>query len=806
MNIGKKIIFLCIFLFYIENSEITLATPLEIMPENQAEIVSENAVDVWEDSLGSALEDIPPENGLSDNVLSDNVLLDNILVDNALPGDGLSDNGLESVSQDVLSDNGMDEPEETDAVSAAVSANAEENALDGEEEQKDFEFYGFWNVEENGHWVMCLDDYYNPSVDFFLQNNTNAVLKGTVTSTNEKVVAISSGSRSFTLAPQEMDMFSIHFSAKKIGIADITVEIKGEKHSFRVHVTPGAVKITDLVQTAYQTLKLSWEKSAGCNGYYIERAPAGSYNYSVIKTVNDKNITSVSVTAPWGEKYAYRVVGFTTDGGKNYRGMEGDEKVYTADRMGAPITSVKKSGASSLKITWKKLDAATGYVLYRAQKENGNYKKVYTARKGTVTSYTQKVSKGVTYYYKLVTMTKAGNSRGSAVVAQFIPKPSKQKAKKVKMPQRYGENLYYYESGGRLYIVRRSENLKIYAVTSDMQIKFQKTVKLGKYDRWGGFYQGTDGKFYVAIGYNNYKESKTKTVIKVIQYSGNWKKQKIALIKGNVENEFQGIYEPFAAGACRMDMQGDALYVHTCRTMFALADGLHHQSNISFAIDTKTMKVRTSNDSYVSHSFDQYVRFKDGSLYLLDHGDAFPRTIFLTTVDNFGTENVRENGYATFQFMGKTGDNFTGCVIGGMEVGGQNVLVTGISMPHKYKVKGVTGFKSSYEYNLFLTVTNRQTGKNTVKWLTRNNPKTTKIRLNTAKMLKLSDDRFVILCSQTKGRRSSVQYIVVDGNGKKVYAKSYANLNLAGENQPFLLNGKIFWLEDGTLYRIPAVY
>lgn len=787
MNIRKKFIFLCMFLSMILSIESISAMPVEDISENQAGSLSENIPEATED-ISDALENV------SENMA------------------------------EILSENEMDEPEMENTVSQedciqedciqedyipvddadAVSENAEENASEASKE-KDFVFHGFLGVEENDYWLTSVNQH-GLSVMFILQNNTDVELNGTVASGDDKIVVIDDANKNFTLRPNGSDMFSIDFSTKRAGSTSITVAIKGEKHSFRVNVTPAEVEITNIAQTAYKTLKLSWKKSDGCSGYYIERSAAGKEDYSVIKTVKGENNTTATLKAPEEKKYAYRVVGFITDDGGIYRGKKGNSQIYTVKRIDTPITSVKRSGSSSLKITWKRLNAATSYVLYRSTKENGNYKKVYTAKKGTVTSYTQKVRKGVTYYYKLVTVTALGTSKASPSVSQFIPQSSKKKAKKVKIPQQYSDAFYYYESGGRMYIVRKTKNLKIYTMTSNMKIKSQKTVKLGQYDMWGGFYHGLDGKFYVAVGYSNLKESGTKTVIKVMQFGSNWKKQKTAVIKGSVANVFKGIYIPFASGACRMDMQGNTLYMHTSRTMFALEDGVHHQSNISFAIDTNTMKANVSNDSYVSHSFDQYVRFKDGNLYLLDHGDAYPRAIYLTMVENFGSSDVLENGYEIFQFKGKQGDNYTGCKIGGMEVGGRNVLTTGISKPHGYKVKGVTGFKSSYADNLFLTVTNRETGKNTVKWLTKNNPKSSKVRLNAAKMLKLSDDRFAIICSQTKGIRSSVQYIVVDGNGKKVYTKSYANMNLDNEQQPILLNGKILWLESGTLYSIPAVY
>ncbi len=774
----NRFILLCIFLSLAFPVKSVFAMEMEAVSQNGEEIASENLLDAPEDLSGNETEAVS-ENEIQD-ILSENSL--DVPSENAADVPESPDGEETSASQ---GDQAKEDPEET-------PANAREGQID----------FIFWDVDENNQYTTSLSDY-RSEVGFFCLNYTDSRQAGTVSSADEKIVSIQD--KKFSVEPGDYAAFSIRFLPKKIGSTDITVEVGGEKRSFRIHVVPDAVDITDLTQTSYQTLRFTWKKAAGCSGYYLERSEAGKDDYKILQTLKGENSVKASVNAPWEKKYDYRVVAYITDGGKVCRGLENEPKTYAADRMGVSIASVQKSGASSLKITWKTLGAATGYELYRSTKENRNYKKIYTANKGTISSYTQKVSKGITYYYRLVTVTPAGKSNVSATVSQLIPKAAGKKTKKLKIKRQFDDEIYYYEAGGRLHIVQKTKNLKIYTMTAGMNVKSVKTVKLGKYDKWGGFYHGPDGKFYVAVGFFNRKESKSKTVIQVMQYSSGWKKLKTATIKGSAKNAFEGICEPFRAGTCRMDMNGNTLYVHTARTMFKHADGLNHQSNISFVIDTGTMKAQEANDSYVSHSFDQYVKFKDGSLYLLDHGDAYPRALTLTAVDRFGTGDASGNSWDIFNFMGKTGDNYTGCQSGGMEVGGKNILTTGVSRPHKYKIKGVTGFKFQYANNLYLTVTDRATGKTTVKWLTRNNPKSQKVNLNAARMVKLSDDRFAIVASQTKNGHASTLYVVVDGSGRKIYAKNYA-MAFDGEQQPILINGSIVWMTDGNLHSIPAVY
>lgn len=61
-----------------------------------------------------------------------------------------------------------------------------------------------------------------------------------------------------------------------------------------------------------------------------------------------------------------------------------------------------KGGSKSAALTWKKLNGATGYQIYRAASKKGKYTKVATIKKGTTVKYTDsKLQAKKTYYYKI---------------------------------------------------------------------------------------------------------------------------------------------------------------------------------------------------------------------------------------------------------------------------------------------------------------------------------------------------------------------------------------------------------------------
>ena len=679
--------------------------------------------------------------------------------------------------------------------------------------------------------------YYSPdyvdntsSVAYAGQNTSSSPITVSVSSSNTNVLKITSGQKT-TLAAGAYYWELVKFECFKAGYADIIVSTGTTSYKQRVYVVPARALLLSLKQTDFNHITLKWKKIPGSSGYYVQRAGSNGKFETILTTGADT--TSASFPVKWNVEYYYRIVGYVKDDVRTITGEDWTPapEPFTARKMaGSTITSVKKSGSSSLQVNWNAFEGAKGYMLYRSTRENGTYKCIYTAKSGNITSYKQKVSKGIPYYYKLVTIDAIGKSDYSPSVSEMIP--AKSKVKKVtcsKIEQKasfgYGQyhqyrdwshpdQTYYYQSGGKLHAVcvQNNGNLKIYTLSSSFKVQKTKTIKL-KYDVWGGFYQGTDGNFYVAVGYQNPKESTKKTVIKVIQYNNKWKKLKTANIKGGVYNTFQGIYTPFDAGNCRMDMQGNTLYLMTSRLMFEFFDG-RHQSNISFKINTKTMKAAEANESYVSHSFNQFVKFKDGTLYILDHGDAFPRGIQLTTVSDYGSDQQKVSSKLLLNFKGESGNNFTGCKVGGMEIGSTNVLVCGTSQPHEYKIKKISGFGSEMKYNAFLALTDRKSGKVTFKWLTTYNPKTTSVTVGETRMVKLSDNRFAILYTTTQKKKTTLNYAVYSDTGKKIYSKKYTNMVFDGDSQPILHKGSIIWIsstESGgkvktKLYSIPATF
>lgn len=87
--------------------------------------------------------------------------------------------------------------------------------------------------------------------------------------------------------------------------------------------------------------------------------------------------------------------------GNTYNNAKVDK--YYAANLKSTTVKVTSSKAKTVKVKWKKVADATGYIVYRSTSENGTYEQCAEIKKGSTVTYTdKKLTSGKTYYYKVV--------------------------------------------------------------------------------------------------------------------------------------------------------------------------------------------------------------------------------------------------------------------------------------------------------------------------------------------------------------------------------------------------------------------
>lgn len=618
----------------------------------------------------------------------------------------------------------------------------------------------------------------------------------------------------------------IYYQIEGYGCTTLTISIGEQSMERKVVVMPQRkVTVESVVQTSNTRVCVSWKNIGAFDGYIIRSAKrkgstlyAGYEAFKSVATV--MNAKQKSIVLPLKKvdyvNTRYEVIGIIKSGNRTgyfpdindtYYSYSSDDKAVLTPEITKPKIRQLATKNNTTSLVIEPATDVKQYNLYVAKGQTAQYSLYKSYLPSEISNMVLQTKPGICYGIKLEVEYDNGILVSSNERKAFIPikggKAGSFLQNKIMQNINWGnyrgyaasiDTTYYYEKGDKFHVVNiLSDKKKLQDVTLDANMKFvsQKNVKLGKYDTFGGFYHAKDGKQYVLLAYYNGSENKNKTVIRVVQYDDKWKKKKSCDIKSNVKNYFEGIVTPMRSGNCSMDMIGDELYIFTSRTMFKTGDGLNHQSNIAFQVNTKTMKYKNENHSYVSHSFNQLVKYQDGSLYQVDHGDAYPRAVVLTITNQYGTANEETSVINLLKIVGTTGDNYTGVCVGGLAIGNKNALVCGISSGQDYKIAGKKG--NTNVKNVFLSVVNRNTGKAKLNWITTYNPKKSGTTVSEVRMVPITDEKFALLYNTTQKNKTTLHCLYVNENGKKLKEMKYKNMKFDASSQPILYKGYIQW-------------
>lgn len=158
---------------------------------------------------------------------------------------------------------------------------------------------------------------------------------------------------------------------------------------------------------------LSWTKIAGAEKYSIYRSTDG-VSFSLLTTVKTTSFTDKSLTK--GSTYYYKVKAATSSNSGSL------SDVVSLKIMKTPAITLKSSDGA-VKLTWKAIDGAVKYQVYRST-DNKSFKLLSTV-KGT-SLVNSKVTGGTKYYYKLRAVDKNGgvSAFSSVKSASVLTAPS----------------------------------------------------------------------------------------------------------------------------------------------------------------------------------------------------------------------------------------------------------------------------------------------------------------------------------------------------------------------------------------------
>ena len=265
------------------------------------------------------------------------------------------------------------------------------------------------------------------------------------------------------------------------------------------------------VSSEYNSVKISWNKIAGANGYYVYRWNGKEW-VRIQHITNEKTLSYTNTGLTCGTSYKFTVAAYRTVKGNAVSSGYNRNGVSATPTLATPTVKAASLGYNSVKISWNKIAGAKGYYVYRW---NGkDWKKVKTITSGSTLSYNNTgLTCGTSYKFTVVayrtekgkTVCSSKNKKGvTAKPMLSTPSLKKATAGKKKITVQWGKvsgasGYYVYRKSGS------SEYIKVKTITKNSIVSWtDSAVKSGaKYTYTIRAYRIVNGKNVLG----NYKSS-----------------------------------------------------------------------------------------------------------------------------------------------------------------------------------------------------------------------------------------------------------------------------------------------------------
>lgn len=194
-----------------------------------------------------------------------------------------------------------------------------------------------------------------------------------------------------------------HYKSSKYSYLHFVIKIK----KYRYYSKPQTVTS---VAGGSGAARIAWTYTPGAVQYRVYRST--SKNGKMVLAGTTKACAYTDADAKPGKTYYYKVTAVKKDGSK----VSGS-KVSAKARLDCPHAAIKYAkGKKQGTLSWKPVEGADRYIVYRKSGRSGKWKKVKTLAK---TSYTDKymTRKGKSYWYKVAAASKSN----SAITSRFSP-------------------------------------------------------------------------------------------------------------------------------------------------------------------------------------------------------------------------------------------------------------------------------------------------------------------------------------------------------------------------------------------------
>lgn len=171
------------------------------------------------------------------------------------------------------------------------------------------------------------------------------------------------------------------------------------KYTMHYTSTTSDVKLAAPVVTASNVassgkIKLTWNEVSGAAKYKVYRSTSADGTYILMKTTEGTTCTHTSAVA--GTRYYYKVRAITSGGAA---GLYCEPISRICDCAKPEISLSSDSATGKIVISWKSVDGASSYKVYRSTEKDGTYSLIKTVN--TLSYKDTTAEAGKKYYYKV---------------------------------------------------------------------------------------------------------------------------------------------------------------------------------------------------------------------------------------------------------------------------------------------------------------------------------------------------------------------------------------------------------------------
>lgn len=239
-------------------------------------------------------------------------------------------------------------------------------------------------------------------------------------------------------------------------------------------------------------LTFRWKRAESADGYQIYQYDAASQKYKRFKTFKDGSRTVYQKSFSYATDYRFKLRAFTVseNGDRTYGEFGKIVKITTAPASPTDFRAVYADDTgANIALSWKAVEGATGYRIYRSDTVDGKYTFLKTVKGKTAATDTQ--TAGTYHYYKIRAFRKDeakkrvfglyANRKAIWLKATVATAKSANRSKKVtvswtKLPLADGYAVYQYDKEKKAYVLA-AEVDGANTLKATLALKFNSTYK-----------------------------------------------------------------------------------------------------------------------------------------------------------------------------------------------------------------------------------------------------------------------------------------------------------------------------------------